>query len=55
MQIPYDSAWVQVFGRLHIVALHFPIALVAVAALLVLWSLVRKQDEAQTKPVCPGL
>ena len=55
MQIPYDSAWVQVFGRLHIVALHFPIALVAVAALLVLWSLVRKQDEAQTKPVSPGL
>lgn len=55
MQIPYDSPWVQVFGRLHIVVLHFPIALVAVAALLVLWSMIRRQSEDAPRQFSPGL
>jgi uncharacterized membrane protein len=55
VQIPYDSSWVQVFGRFHIVVLHFPIAIIAVAALLILWSLLRRSGDSETRHVCPGL
>ena len=43
MSIPYDSVWVQTFGRMHMVALHFPIALLILASAVVLWSMIRNK------------
>ncbi|HED53540.1 MAG TPA: hypothetical protein ENJ00_04995 [Phycisphaerales bacterium] len=55
MMIPYDSVWVQTFGRLHLVVLHFPIALLILAAGAVLWRMIRDKAGDDRYERVPGL
>jgi uncharacterized membrane protein len=50
------SHWVQTFGRLHVVIVHFPIALLLVAGVMELWRLVRRRAEpSPAARMCLGL
>jgi len=55
MSIPYDSVWVQTFGRMHMVALHFPIAILILASVVVLWSMIRNKAGHDRYERVPGL
>ncbi len=47
---PGDAeAWLHLLGRLHVVAVHFPIALVIVGALIEVFRLPRRKEEAPRK------
>lgn len=50
LSVPAE-VWLQVFGRLHVVFVHFPIALLLVAALVEGWRLLRRHTTASSAAV----
>src|SRR5690349_21433011 len=47
-----STAWAQSFGRFHVVVVHFPIALLILAAVIELWAMVRRKTPSPTAAVC---
>src|ERR1041384_4802537 len=46
------TPWLEELGRFHVVIVHFPFALLVVAAVAELWSMVRRRGISRTARVC---
>jgi uncharacterized membrane protein len=49
------SPWLETLGRLHVVLVHFPIALLLVAGIIEIWRAIRRKDApSPAAAVCLG-